>query len=113
MKSLLDKDAVVLVKGSRFMAMDTVVKMITELGNTRHVALLADYLTQCFTVFGVVKYLTFRGILGALTALGLSLVLGPMMIRRLNLLQIGQSVRNDGPQSHLSKSGTPTMGGTH
>jgi len=58
-----------------------------------------------------VKYLTFRGILGALTALGLSLVLGPMMIRRLNLLQIGQSVRNDGPQSHLSKSGTPTMGG--
>ena len=73
--------------------------------------LLADYLTQYFTVFGVVKYLTFRGILGALTALGLSLVLGPMMIRRLNLLQIGQSVRNDGPQSHLSKSGTPTMGG--
>lgn len=73
--------------------------------------LLADYLTQYFTVFGVVKYLTFRGILGALTALGLSLVLGPMMIRRLNYLQIGQSVRNDGPQSHLSKSGTPTMGG--
>ncbi|WP_036859275.1 phospho-N-acetylmuramoyl-pentapeptide-transferase [Porticoccus hydrocarbonoclasticus] len=73
--------------------------------------LLADYLTQYFTVFGVVKYLTFRGILGALTALGLSLVLGPMMIRRLNHLQIGQSVRNDGPQSHLSKSGTPTMGG--
>lgn len=73
--------------------------------------LLADYLTQYFTVFGVVKYLTFRGILGALTALGLSLVLGPMMIRRLNHLQIGQSVRHDGPQSHLSKSGTPTMGG--
>jgi len=73
--------------------------------------LLADYLTQYFTVFGVVKYLTFRGILGALTALGLSLVLGPMMIRRLNHLQIGQSVRNDGPKSHLSKSGTPTMGG--
>ena len=73
--------------------------------------LLADYLTQYFTVFGVVKYLTFRGILGALTALGLSLVLGPVMIRRLNHLQIGQSVRNDGPQSHLSKSGTPTMGG--
>jgi len=73
--------------------------------------LLADYLTQYFTVFGVVKYLTFRGILGALTALGLSLVLGPVIIRRLNHLQIGQSVRNDGPQSHLSKSGTPTMGG--
>lgn len=72
---------------------------------------LADYLSQYFTAFGVVKYLTFRAILGVLTALGLSLMLGPTMIRRLNYLQIGQSVRTDGPQSHLSKSGTPTMGG--
>ena len=46
-----------------------------------------------------------------LTALSLSLFLGPWMIRTLQNLQIGQSVRNDGPQSHLSKSGTPTMGG--
>ncbi len=72
---------------------------------------LAEYLSQYFTAFAVVQYLTFRAILGVLTALGLSLLLGPMMIRRLNYLQIGQSVRTDGPQSHLSKSGTPTMGG--
>ncbi|MDM3871751.1 phospho-N-acetylmuramoyl-pentapeptide-transferase [Porticoccus sp. W117] len=72
---------------------------------------LADYLSQYVSAFGVVQYLTFRAILGVLTALGISLWLGPVMIRRLNLLQIGQSVRTDGPQSHLSKSGTPTMGG--
>ncbi|MFT7300363.1 MAG: phospho-N-acetylmuramoyl-pentapeptide-transferase [Porticoccus sp.] len=72
---------------------------------------LSDYLVQYFTAFGVVKYLTFRAILGVLTSLGLSLVFGPAMIRRLNHLQIGQSIRTDGPQSHLSKSGTPTMGG--
>jgi len=52
-----------------------------------------------------------RAIMGILTALGISLVFGPVMIRRLQSLQIGQSVRSDGPQSHLSKSGTPTMGG--
>jgi phospho-N-acetylmuramoyl-pentapeptide-transferase len=62
--------------------------------------------------FAVVQYLTMRAILGVLTALVLSLCLGPWMIRRLNSLQIGQSVRSDGPESHLSKSGTPTMGGT-
>lgn len=72
---------------------------------------LADFLSQYFTVFGVVQYLTFRAILGMLTALGISLVFGPKMINKLNYLQIGQSIRNDGPESHLSKSGTPTMGG--
>lgn len=72
---------------------------------------LAEHLSQYFSAFGVVKYLTFRAILGVLTSLGISLVLGPIVIRRLNYLQIGQSVRTDGPQSHLSKSGTPTMGG--
>ncbi len=72
---------------------------------------LADWLTQYISGFSVVQYLTFRAIMGVLTALAFSLLLGPMMIRRLNLLQIGQSVRTDGPQSHLSKSGTPTMGG--
>ena len=72
----------------------------------------AEYLEQYYSGFAVFQYLTFRGILGVLTALGISLLLGPWMIRRLNILQIGQSVRNDGPQSHLSKSGTPTMGGT-
>ncbi|MGK2915233.1 MAG: phospho-N-acetylmuramoyl-pentapeptide-transferase, partial [Porticoccaceae bacterium] len=72
---------------------------------------LAEYLVQYVGAFAVVKYLTFRAILGVATALGISLLLGPAMIRRLNALQIGQSVRTDGPQTHLSKSGTPTMGG--
>ena len=57
------------------------------------------------------QYLTLRTILSVLTALGLSLLVGPVMIRRLTALQIGQAVRQDGPQSHLSKAGTPTMGG--
>lgn len=73
---------------------------------------LADYLQQYISGFAVVQYLTMRAILGVMTALTLSLWLGPWMIRRLNSLQIGQSVREDGPESHLSKSGTPTMGGT-
>ena len=61
--------------------------------------------------FSVFQYITLRGILSAGTALLISLLVGPSMIRRLDSLQIGQSVRDDGPQSHLSKSGTPTMGG--
>ena len=73
--------------------------------------LLADWLSEYFTVFKVFQYLTFRGILGTLTALAITLLVGPAMIRRLNVRQIGQSVRSDGPQSHLSKAGTPTMGG--
>ncbi len=73
--------------------------------------LLAEYLQQFYKGFGVFQYLTLRGILSVLTALVLSLWLGPWMIRTLQIRQIGQSVRNDGPQSHLSKKGTPTMGG--
>ena len=73
--------------------------------------LLAEYLQQFHKGFAVFQYLTLRGILGVLTALALSLWLGPWMIRTLQVRQIGQSVRNDGPQSHLSKKGTPTMGG--
>lgn len=73
--------------------------------------LLAEYLQQYYKGFAVFQYLTLRGIFGVLTALVMSLWLGPKMIRTLRNLQIGQSVRNDGPQSHLSKSGTPTMGG--
>ncbi|MFT5484211.1 MAG: phospho-N-acetylmuramoyl-pentapeptide-transferase [Halieaceae bacterium] len=71
----------------------------------------AEYLAQYIGGFQVFQYLTFRGILGVLTALAISLLVGPTMIRRLNYYQIGQSVRADGPESHLSKSGTPTMGG--
>ncbi|MBU1332725.1 MAG: phospho-N-acetylmuramoyl-pentapeptide-transferase [Gammaproteobacteria bacterium] len=73
--------------------------------------LLAEYLQQFHKGFAVFQYLTLRGIFGVLTALALSLCLGPWMIRTLQIRQIGQSVRNDGPQSHLSKKGTPTMGG--
>ncbi|MEZ5505390.1 MAG: phospho-N-acetylmuramoyl-pentapeptide-transferase [Gammaproteobacteria bacterium] len=72
---------------------------------------LADYLKGYISFFNVFQYLTFRGILGVLTALGIAFVIGPMMIRKLSYHQIGQSVRSDGPQSHLSKAGTPTMGG--
>ena len=73
---------------------------------------LAEYLEQFNNGFAVFQYLTLRGILGVLTALAISLMLGPWMIRRLNILQVGQTIREDGPESHLSKSGTPTMGGT-
>ena len=73
--------------------------------------LLAEFLQEYYKGFAVFQYLTLRGILGVLTALVMSLWLGPKMIRMLRRMQIGQSVRTDGPQSHLSKSGTPTMGG--
>lgn len=72
---------------------------------------LANFLTQFQTAFQVFNYLTLRVILAALTALMLCLWLGPWVIRRLVEGQIGQAVRDDGPQSHLSKAGTPTMGG--
>ena len=61
--------------------------------------------------FAVFQYLTLRGILAACTALAISMVVGPYVIERLNQLQIGQTIREEGPQSHLQKAGTPTMGG--
>jgi len=73
---------------------------------------LFDYLTQFDAGFGVVQYLTLRAILSALTALLISFLVGPTMIRRLSNKNIGQSVRADGPESHYEKAGTPTMGGT-
>ncbi|MEN7342847.1 MAG: phospho-N-acetylmuramoyl-pentapeptide-transferase [Pseudomonadota bacterium] len=72
---------------------------------------LTEYLTQYASGFNVFSYLTMRAILGALTALVLSFVIGPSMITRLATRQIGQTVRDDGPESHLTKAGTPTMGG--
>ncbi|GHC20295.1 phospho-N-acetylmuramoyl-pentapeptide-transferase [Aidingimonas halophila] len=72
---------------------------------------LAEFLAQFQSAFNVFNYLTTRIIMGTLSALLLCLWLGPMMIRRLVERQIGQAVRDDGPQSHLSKAGTPTMGG--
>lgn len=72
---------------------------------------LAEYLTQYISFFNVFSYLTFRSILGVLTSLFLSLYFGPILIARLQKMQIGQVVRGDGPESHFSKKGTPTMGG--
>ncbi len=70
-----------------------------------------DYLMQFYSGFNVFQYITMRAILGVLTALVISLLVGPVMIRYLSRYQLGQSVREDGPKTHLSKAGTPTMGG--
>jgi phospho-N-acetylmuramoyl-pentapeptide-transferase len=72
---------------------------------------LTDYLTQFESGFNVFSYLTLRAILGALTALILSFIIGPRMIAKLSVNQVGQPVRDQGPSSHLPKAGTPTMGG--
>ncbi len=72
---------------------------------------LADYISQYHSGFNVFQYLTLRAILGVLTALLISFLVGPAMIRKLSHHQIGQHVRDDGPESHFSKAGTPTMGG--
>ena len=72
---------------------------------------LTEYLSQFESGFNVFSYLTMRAILGALTALILSFVIGPRMIARLSLNQVGQPVRESGPSTHLPKAGTPTMGG--
>jgi len=72
---------------------------------------LTQYLTKFESGFNVFNYLTMRAILGAITALLISFLVGPKMIRSFTEKQIGQQVRTDGPQSHLSKKGTPTMGG--
>src|SRR5271156_1725839 len=72
---------------------------------------LTEYLAKSYSGFHVFQYLTLRGILAAMTALALAMLIGPRMISVLSRYQIGQRVRTDGPQSHLQKSGTPTMGG--
>ncbi len=72
---------------------------------------LTEYLMQFDGAFRVFQYLTLRAILGALTALIISFIVGPAMIRKLTRDKIGQSIRDDGPESHHVKSGTPTMGG--
>ena len=72
---------------------------------------VAEWLVQYHSAFNVFSYLTLRSILAALTALLISFLVGPTMIRKLAEHQVGQRVRSDGPQTHLSKAGTPTMGG--
>ncbi|MFW2403469.1 MAG: phospho-N-acetylmuramoyl-pentapeptide-transferase [Gammaproteobacteria bacterium] len=73
--------------------------------------LIASNLTEYISGFNVFTYITMLAIMSALTALVISLFMGPLMIRRLSVRQIGQTVRTDGPESHLPKAGTPTMGG--
>ena len=72
---------------------------------------LTEYLAQFESGFNVFNYLTMRAILGALTALTISFIIGPKMIKSLSANQLGQPVRDDGPEAHLLKAGTPTMGG--
>lgn len=73
---------------------------------------LAHYFEEYARSFNLFGYTTFRAVMAALTSLLLSLALGPWVIRKLTLLKVGQSIRNDGPQTHLIKAGTPTMGGS-
>ena len=71
----------------------------------------AEFLSRFHSGFNVFQYLTLRAILGVLTALLISFAVGPVMIRRLSMRQVGQQIRADGPESHYTKAGTPTMGG--
>ncbi len=73
--------------------------------------LLYQKLFPYFRVFRIFRYLTFRTVFASLTALLIGLLIGPFVIERLREFQIGQYVREDGPQTHLKKGGTPTMGG--
>src|SRR3989338_7300359 len=72
---------------------------------------LTQWLAQDVRFFSVFNYITLRTVLAAMTALLISFMIGPAMIRKLTAYKIGQSVRSDGPQTHLVKAGTPTMGG--
>ena len=72
---------------------------------------LAQWLAKDFRAFNVFSYITLRAVLATLTALAIALIAGPAVIRKLTAYKIGQAVRDDGPQTHLIKAGTPTMGG--
>src|SRR5215472_12332224 len=73
---------------------------------------LAEFLRHYVSGFNLFGYLTFRAILGVLTSLVFCFIFGPAIIRRLQILKFGQVIREEGPQSHLKKTGTPTMGGS-
>ena len=73
--------------------------------------LFSDDLIELFSAFNALTYITTRGILSALTALTVSFLAGPVLIRKLSFNEVGESIRTDGPQSHAVKQGTPTMGG--
>ena len=72
---------------------------------------ITQWLAEDVRAFNVFNYITLRAVLATLTSLIISFIIGPIMIRKLTAYKIGQSVRDDGPQSHLAKAGTPTMGG--
>jgi phospho-N-acetylmuramoyl-pentapeptide-transferase len=72
---------------------------------------LAQWLAKDIRAFNVFSYITLRAVLACLTALIITFLIGPALIRRLTVYKVGQSVRDDGPRSHLTKAGTPTMGG--
>ncbi|HSQ03915.1 MAG TPA: phospho-N-acetylmuramoyl-pentapeptide-transferase, partial [Burkholderiales bacterium] len=72
---------------------------------------LTQWLAKDIRAFNVFSYITLRAVLACLTALVISFILGPLVIRKLTAYKIGQSVRDDGPRTHLTKAGTPTMGG--
>jgi phospho-N-acetylmuramoyl-pentapeptide-transferase len=72
---------------------------------------LTQWLAEDVRAFNVFNYITLRAVLATLTSLVISFIVGPIMIRKLTLYKIGQAVRDDGPQTHLTKAGTPTMGG--
>jgi len=72
---------------------------------------LTQWIAQDVRAFNVFQYITLRAVLATLTALTISLLAGPLVIRKLSAYKIGQAVRDDGPQTHLTKAGTPTMGG--
>ena len=72
---------------------------------------LSEYLMQIDSSFAVLQYITVRAAFSVITALIVSLIFGPFVIERLNVAQVGQIVRTDGPQTHFEKAGTPTMGG--
>ncbi len=73
--------------------------------------MFTTWLSEYISFFSVFSYITLRAVLATLTSLFVGLILGPIMIRYLSSIKFGQSVRDDGPQSHLQKTGTPTMGG--
>ena len=73
--------------------------------------LLLPQLSPYISVLNVTRYITFRTAAASVTALGLSFLFGPFVIRRLRDFKVGQIIRQEGPQSHHSKAGTPTMGG--
>ena len=113
---LRDGDLIV-VKGSRGMHMDRIVRaLIFRFAGTPGQLMFFRMLYELFatrsSAFNVFQYITFRTAMAALTAFVVSFLLGPRMISSLRQLQIGQEIREEGPSSHQAKKGTPTMGGT-